>query len=65
MIRESGASSTPRPMRFVAGVPDDWIVRSSRTMTVEFAQEAHAIINMLLFSAARCARELAGNSIAL
>src|SRR4051812_15021988 len=37
MLRESGASSTPRPIRSTAGVPEYWIVRSSRTMTGECA----------------------------
>jgi len=65
MLRASGASSTPRPIRFIAGVAVYWIVRSSRTTTAESARKVRAMTTMLFLSAARCARELARNSVAL
>jgi len=64
--RACGASSTPRRLSFRPLMTlEYWIVRSSaqlrtrRTMTVENAAPSHAIADMRLTSAARCARDFA------
>ena len=62
--RACGASSAPRLVRSITSASESWIVRSSRTMTVESAASSRAIADMLSISAALCARDFA-NSFAL
>jgi len=40
MPRESGASSTPRPIHSITAAPEYWIVRSSRTMTARYGADS-------------------------
>jgi hypothetical protein len=66
ILRESGGSSTPRPVDSIAGVPAYWVARSSRAMTaeIEFEQPKPSLRGALATKQSTLASLLAARWIA-